>query len=130
MLVAWAGLAVKDRMKHRHRYANRPFFKKKHEASCNNFALRFFYEFFLEISICVLINITVTDFSTFSSTSQWLISFVALIVIIGTCCWLVSLFCKNGPFLKGFYDKGTYLESFWEARPFDTTFNATSSLII
>lgn len=61
ILLTWAGLAIKDRLGSRHRYADRPFFMKKHEASANNFTLRFIYEFFLEISICALVSISVTS---------------------------------------------------------------------
>jgi len=36
------------------------------EPYANNFALRFFYELFLDICICVLVNIALIDFEDFS----------------------------------------------------------------
>ena len=40
--------------------------QKRKEPYANNFALRFFYELFLDICICVLVNIALIDFEDFS----------------------------------------------------------------
>ena len=73
LAVIWNVIALKD-------YLSRPsqlgylcrsrslsFVKNSHEPVVTNFALRFFYEMFLEICICVMINITFLDFESFSS---------------------------------------------------------------
>lgn len=83
----------------------------------SNFALRFFYQFFFEMCLCVLINLLAMDFSSFSPGVQWITSLLVGIGIVLYVGWLVSLFFYNGPFLAGFYQKGTYFKSFWMARP-------------
>ena len=128
MFLIWGAMAIKDRVPHKHRFASKAFFKNKHEAKCNNFAVRVFYEFFFEFCICLLINMPLTKFISFSYGSQWLISIIMLIGIIVFCGWIISLFYKNGPFLEGFYNKGTFISSLMSARPFDTNFNAVTHL--
>ena len=94
------------------------------EPTWNNFALRFFYELFLEFCICALVNIEIFDFSR----SEWIISLFVLIMITVYIAWLVSLFFFNGPFLQGFYTKGTVVKSLWNARKFDVDFGATQKV--
>lgn len=54
IVIVWVGLAVKDLIG-RYSDSKRPFMKRRHENKCNNFALRFFYEFFLEFCIVLFI---------------------------------------------------------------------------
>jgi len=128
VLLVWISLALKDNMRVKHRLPGLSFFRKKHEPQANNFALRFFYEFFFEICLCALINIAAMNFSGFMEGLQWAICLMICVGIFAYLAWILSLFCKNGPFLDGFYTKGTFLESFWMARPFDTAFNAQHKL--
>ena len=129
ILLTWLVLTLKDRFQHKLPSAvRRRCPKGNHEPQANNFALRFFYEFFLEVSICAMINLAHLDFSSFSHGAHWIMSFTVGIVILVYLIWLFSLFYKNGPFLSGFYKRGTFLESFWVARPFDTTFSAQLGL--
>ena len=44
--------------------------------------------------------------------------------IVAYVTWLVTLFFWNGPYLRGFYVKGTALQSLWAARPFDLNYCA------
>lgn len=124
ILLVWIGLAIKDHLGTKPRFAHRRFFRKQHEPWANNFALRFFYEVFLEMCLCVLINIAIVDFDDFSTGVQWLTSVLVAVAITCYLLWLVSLFYCYGPFLEGFYVKGTYLESFWMARPIKDSFNS------
>lgn len=78
--------------------------------------------------LCLLINIAIVDFESFPSGVQWLTSVLVLACIFAYITWLLSLFFKNGPFLEGFYEPGTYLAASWMARPFDTTFRAQTKL--
>ena len=104
ILSIWLGLALKDRFRHKLPSAwRRRLSKGKLEPQANNFALRFFYEFFFEICICAYINLAHVDFSSFSNGMQWIMSLAFGTTILVYVGWLLSLFCKNGPFLEGFY---------------------------
>ena len=94
----------------------------------NNFMLRFFYELFLEICICALVNIALTDFDDFSPGLQWIISCIVLGGIFVYLCWLISLFCCKGPYLDGFYDKITAMSYFWSTRSINLKYNASEKL--
>ena len=74
-------------------------FRKEKEPLLCNFALRFFYEIFLEVCICSIINLTE------KSGFQWVLSFISLIGILVFIGFLISLFFYNGPYIKGFYNK-------------------------
>ena len=128
ILLSWIGLAIKDHLRAKGKYQHIKLFKKPHEAKANNFALRFFMQFFLEICLCFLINIAIVDFSSFSSGIQWLTSMLVLVCVCAYLAWLCSLFFRNGPFLEGFYNPGTYMAATWRARPFDNTFEAQLKL--
>ena len=60
--ITWILLAFKDLIGVLIK-SRRPFMRKRHGKWCNNFALRFFYEFFLEFCIVLLINLSVIEFS-------------------------------------------------------------------
>ena len=75
----------------------------------NNFALRFFYEFFLEFCICCFIQLALVDFDYTSPGFQWILSFILLLGITIYVGWLISLFFKHGPYLEGFYRRKTAL---------------------
>ena len=63
IIFIWIVLAIKDCIckKPENAYDSK-FSRKKHEPHLNNFALRFFYEMFLEFCLCVLINISILEF--------------------------------------------------------------------
>lgn len=67
--LVWAILALKNCFgpKPRSSKPSSTNSSRKHEQQANNFAVRFFYEMFLEFCLCALINITIFDFSSFSS---------------------------------------------------------------
>jgi len=75
---------------------------------------------FLEIIICVVLNASFPDLSNSQepeSSSHWYLS-VATILAIGVA--FVALFCLcqyRGPYIKGFYKPGTWIQSYWELRP-------------
>lgn len=129
IILAWISLALKDHLGSKPKYANKSkFYRQKHEPSANNFAIRFFYEMFFEFCLCVLINIRIIDFTSFSPSVQWLTAIIVCGLIVAYVVWLISLFFYNGPFLVNFYNKGTFLRSFWMARPFNTKYDARKKL--
>ena len=128
ILVIWIGLAVKDCIGSQQKYKHRKCCRTKHEPAANNAALRFFYEFFFEMCLVSLIQIGTRDMSSFSPAIQWVTAVIVLSALGLYILWIISLFFHGGPFLRGFYNKGTYFASFWAARPFDTNFNAVGKL--
>ena len=100
------------------------FFRRLHEPYINNFALRFFYEIFLELCICCFIQLALVDFDFASPGFQWILCFVIFLAIVIYLGWIISLFYINGPYLEDFYGKKTALESFWWVRPINPDYYA------
>jgi len=101
---------------------------KKQSPWCFNFILRFFYEFFFEFCICVVVQLSVKDFSSFSLGFQFLLSLAVTVVSIALISFIISLlFCK-GPSIPGFYLKGTAASSVFEKRKLDPNFDAKKHL--
>ena len=65
----------------------------------SNFFVRFLYLIFLEVCICVLINITVMDQNSFEAGLLWLSSLVIIVLIGLILLIMTSLFCWNGPYV-------------------------------
>ena len=129
IILTWIGLAIKDFVSSkRNTNLATSTQSRQFEPSANNFALRFFYELFFEFSLCALINIGLVDFSSFTAVVQWLTSIIVSLLILAYLVWLISLFFYNGPFLANFYNRGTFLQSIWMARPFNTKFDAYKKL--
>ena len=100
------------------------FFHRKNEPFMNNFALRFFYEIFLEVCICSTINLALANFDAFSPGFQWILSCITVLGVFVFIGWLISLFFVNGPYINEFYGKGTVLESLNWVRPINPEFYA------
>ena len=84
---------------------------KKHGAWCQNFILRYVYEFYLEFCICVILQLSVKDLTEFSPSFQYFGSislFLGLLVLVG---FVISLFYMGGPWISGFYIPNTALKS-------------------
>ena len=108
ILFVWVILAVKDCFATKVCQARRPCSKTRHESSCNNFLIRFFYEFFLEFCIVIMINLSVLDFSEFSPSFSYLITIALMVVIVFITALLIfHLLCKKGPYVSDYYKKGT-----------------------
>ena len=136
IFAVWAIVGILDRVavkrkkngQYRHSWSSYRCFRSRNEPYVNNFMLRFFYELFLEICICALVNIALTDFDDFSPGLQWIISCIVLGGIFVYLCWLISLFCCKGPYLDGFYEKGTAMSYFWSTRSVNMKYNASEKL--
>ena len=84
--------------------------KKRHGRWCNNFALRFVYEFFLEFCIVALINLSVVDFNTIRPTYSYILTIVLVLLIGCLCLFTMSLLFYNGPYIPGYYQKHTAIK--------------------
>jgi len=78
-----------------------------------NFCVRFLYEVFFELTLCVMINATFVDFdSRGSHVASWVLClFLALLATIALVC-ITLLFWKDGaPSVRGTFEK----RSFWSS---------------
>ena len=87
------------------------------EVFMNNFMVRFLYEAFFELCLCALINISASTSRGPGGTGTWLMSLLILVACLTAIIAVISLYFKNGPYVPGTYEKGTFLSSFWGARP-------------
>ena len=83
----------------------------------SNVFVRFLYQIFLEVCICVMINITIMNKDSFTSGLLWLSSLVIIIAIGVSLLLMASLFWRNGPFVQNTYEEKSLLKSFWSSRP-------------
>ena len=127
ILVVWMGLAIKDLIGSLSD-SKKKFMRKRHGKWCNNFALRFFYEFFLEFCIVVFINLSVADFTEFSPTFSYLFSLALMILITGLTVFVISLLFRNGPYVPGYYKKRTAWTKVWGVRPVNPDFDVYAYL--
>jgi uncharacterized membrane protein affecting hemolysin expression len=94
---------------------------KKRKTQCAayvaNFSIRFAYEFFLEICLCVCIHVTAMEFNAEASGLLWAIAIILLIGIVLFVGFLVLLFFKGGPYVPGCYSPNSLKQSWWGIRP-------------
>lgn len=105
LLILWAFIAVKDRILASRSRTRRQkkCCNKRHSPWCQNFILRFCYVFFLEFCICTILQLTVQDFSEFSSSLQFCLSVVLAVAILLFLSFVLSLLCFGGPTAKDFF---------------------------
>ena len=84
---------------------------KKHSPWCQNFMLRFVYEFFLEFCICVILQLSVKDLTMFSPSFQYFSSIAMFLGILSLVGFVLSLFYFGGPWISGFYIPKTAAKS-------------------
>ena len=98
---------------------------KMHLPYCQNFILRFLYLFFLEFCLCATLQLSVTFTLPEFSTVQFIIAIIVCTAMIALIIFVVILFFFGGPWVKGFYKKGTAVSSFisYGLRARDPSFN-------
>ena len=122
-LLVWLVFFIKDYLVTFLPRGTRYWWARQHAPWCQNFVLRFFYEFFLEFCICVILQLSVKDLSDFSPTLQFFISIVTIMAILSTVALVTLLFFYGGPWVPGFFIRETALKSAWvEHRIRDPTF--------
>lgn len=122
-LLIWLIIVLKDIILRLVKRKNSDPAKYKNSNWCQNFILRFVYEFFLEFCICIFLQLSVKDFSDFSPTLQFWLSVVIMVVIFALFAFIMSLFFCGGPWISNFYKKGTSSGSLMEVRPRNPYFN-------
>ena len=82
-----------------------------------NFNLRFAYEFFMEICLCVLINLVVLRGAS-TDIIITVVAFVLFIAILLAVIFAVSLFWRGGPYMvPNVFQKKSLYNSIWAVRP-------------
>ena len=110
LITIWVGVIVKDFIasflpKQDKWWAN------QHSAWCQNFILRYLYQFFLEFCICVILQLSVKDLSEFSPSFQFFSSIGMFLAMLSLVAFVFSLFYIGGPWISGFYIPKTSLKS-------------------
>ena len=113
LLAVWQFCAIKDCIGSWTKAWSLRSLRGRHEPIVTNFVLRFAYELFLELCICIMITIFFADFSSFGVELQWVIGIVfcvaAIVLILGLC----SFCCWNGPYHPGYFANGSAWASFF-----------------
>ena len=102
---------------HLNQRQNRGEGKSQTEPWFTNFIVRFLYEIFFELCLCIMINIAFMDPD---NEGIWYISLLMIIsvVVIGPVAITLLLFCgEKGPQYRHTYERGSFLRSFWAIRP-------------
>ena len=119
LLAMWQCCAIKDCLGSWTNHHRMRILRTRHEPVATNFALRLFYELFLEICICIAITIFFADFSTVSTELQWVIAIVIGISLLVLILGLVSFFCWNGPYHPGYFSAGSAWASVFGPREYN-----------
>ena len=83
-----------------------------------NFCIRFLYEVFFEICLCIMINASFVDFDSKSQLIAWGICiFLALVTFIALIAITVLFWKKGGPSVRDAFEQRSLWSSFWGTRP-------------
>ena len=76
--------------------------KRAWEPYLTNFLVRFFYEIFFEVILCLIINVSSTDFDASGSSSftKWVICLVLIIAAIAALVAITTLLWRGGPVVE------------------------------
>lgn len=80
----------------------------KHEEFVSNFAIRFLYEMYLELAICAMISLSLSDTSSEIAGLQWIVSVVTIATLFSLLIFLVLRMFHKGPFIRGYYQSLTW----------------------
>ena len=105
----WFFLACKD---------NVCFASSNHERWWNNFLIRFLYEVFFELCLCLMLSFAALDFrdGRDQSVVSWGLSIVLTLLVACSMCYLGLLCVRGGPYVEGSYEKKSLRKSFWQHR--------------
>jgi hypothetical protein len=116
LALMWAGLRARDLM-------NRRLTNSKNSSYLpwiTNIMMRFLYEAFLEVSICMVITSAAVDFSTFKSGFFWCTSIIGILALICFVAFVASRMWVAGPQVNDSYAGKSLVQSFWGIRQIRT----------
>ena len=93
----WLAMACRDKL---------CFQGGRHEIWWNNLMVRFLYEVFFEITLCLMISFSAMDLRTGGTETKvsWGLSVVLTIAAVLALCYLSLLFVRGGPYIEGSYE--------------------------
>ena len=81
-----------------------------------NFAIRFLYEVFFELCLCIMINLSYVDSQ---QSVYWIMSFVLSMLTLAALVWITIQFWNSGASMRGVFGKNSLAASFWGIRLLD-----------
>ena len=119
MLLIWLILFVTDKARARQRQrdgqnAGRNVSRK--EPYLTNFAIRFLYEVFFELCLCIMINLSYSDAQ---ESTYWALCLVLSLATLAALVWITVQYWNRGASMQGVYGKRTLISSFWGIRLLD-----------
>ena len=105
VLLAWTLVAISDRLANVYNW-----YKKKYEPLMNNFTVRFLYEVFFEVILCVIISLTFREqHGEHRLTLSFIVSIILILFLGLSLAFLTVLpFKRRGPNLARFYEKCSF----------------------
>lgn len=97
-----------------------------------NFLIRFFYEFYLEICLSVLIHLTsmqvlmLQEVEAQVSIASWVLASLGLASIVLLIAFLISRFHCNGPYIESTYEPSSLKHSWWGIRRLSKTIHESN----
>ena len=102
--------------------------RPNHEVFLANFSIRFLYEAFLELLICVLISLPLPKIEVNTGTAglQWGCSLVVLFSLIALLSFVILKLFRGGPYVNNYYQPLTLSSIMcWSTRARSPDFNST-----
>ena len=87
--------------------------RRKDEALFFNFTVRFLYEMFFEVCLCLMISFSSAKFLADETKVTLFVSIALTVLAALALSYLGVLFCYGGPYIKDTYQKDSLKRSFW-----------------
>lgn len=114
LALIWVTVACKDSFVTCGTCCRRERGTRRREAWWNNVLVRFIYEVFFEIVICLMLSFSVIEFGKESNQSWTWVLTIGLTVTAVAILGLLSYLCiRNGPYASGSYEPKSLSKSFW-----------------
>ena len=89
----------------------------KKDPQLNNFLVRFLYEIFFEICLCVMINMSFIDPNSNKQMTSFILCTLLMVLLFIILLSITMLLWRGGPQKPGSYEPRTIAQSFWGPRP-------------
>ena len=118
IVTIWFFVACKDSFVTCSAYCCRAKANRRHEVWWNNFFIRFLYEVFFEITICLMLSFSVIKIDEGQGLKVWTwFLTIGLTLAAVAILTLLSFLCsRNGPYVRDSFEKKSLAKSFWHYR--------------
>ena len=91
--------------------------QQRKEPWMTNFLVRFLYELFFEICLCLMINASYLDTDSKAQVNSFIVCILLALISVAAIVAITLLFCsKTGPKKRDTYARNSFLGSFWGIR--------------